>query len=304
MNKNDFYCEKISMQSKMVDATMALIGLKAKMETKFVESKFEREAAGIPKSFSREFVIEELSQNARKIWTISPVERISDCIILFFHGGAYTANITTGHWRLIEQLLKKTKSSFVVPDYPLTPESDFRITYQFVDELFEKLKLDFPNKKILFMGDSAGAGLALGFAQLLRNENRTQPKQIILFSPWLDITMSNPELKNKEKSDNLLTINGLKAAAQRYAGNVEMTDFRLSPLSGEFEGLSEISVFTGTNDLLNVDARKLKNMLNEKRINFNYFEYADMFHDWVIIPSLKETKDVIDRVVKLISSNF
>ena len=42
---------------------------------------------------------------------------------------------------------------------------------------------------------------------------------------------------------------------------------------GDFNGLGKISVFTGTNDILYPDAKKFKNMAEEKGIKINYYEY-------------------------------
>ncbi len=67
----------------------------------------------------------------------------------------------------------------------------------------------------------------------------------------------------------------------------------MSPIYGDFSGLGEISVFMGTNELFVADARRLKQLLKDQRIDFNYFEFTEMFHDWVLVPSLKETKKVI-----------
>src|SRR5690606_3466899 len=115
---------------------------------------------------------------------------------------------------------------------------------------------------IVFMGNSAGGGLALGFAQKLRNENRTQPQpsQLILISPWLDITLSNPDIRMVDKKDKLLSIKGLRMAAKAYASSVDGNDFRVSPIYGDFSGLGKISLFIGTNDLFVADARKFKGL--------------------------------------------
>ena len=85
-----------------------------------------------------------------------------------------------------------------------------------------KLITDYPTKRIILMGDSAGGGLAFGFVQQLRNENKKQPEQIIIFSPWLDVTMNNPNIELIEKEDKMLSIKGLKNAGQKYAGNLRL----------------------------------------------------------------------------------
>jgi len=52
---------------------------------------------------------------------------------------------------------------------------------------------------LIMMGDSAGGGFALALAQKLKNESIDQPAQIILLSPWLDITLTNPDIKEIDR---------------------------------------------------------------------------------------------------------
>lgn len=290
-----------SFQAKFIQAAMGLFGVKNKIEKKMVTSNFEKNPAAPSKSILKHFNVKEEEQNGRKVWTISPKGNKADVVILFLHGGAYVGNLTAQHWDLIKQLITITNATVLVPDYPLVPDFTCTETYGFIDTLYAKLRIDYPTERIIIMGDSAGAGLALGFTQHLRNQHKKQPNQLILFSPWLDVTMSNPKLKLIDTYDKLLSINGLKSAGQKYAGNVEVKDFRVSPIYGDLMGLCEISIFTGTYDILNADARKCKQLLKEQKINFNYFEYPKMFHDWVIITSLKESKDVISKVAKLVN---
>jgi len=266
-----------------------------------ITNGFAKEPAKIPESLLKKFNIQVAEQNARNVWTISPIASKSDLIILYFHGGAYMSSLIKEHWSFIEELIRKTNATLIIPDYPLIPEACCKEIYDFIEILFTRLIIDYPANRIVLMGDSAGGGLALGFTQQLRDENKKQPDQIIIFSPWLDVTMCNPDLERLDKEDNLLSIAGLKNAGQKYAGNLDLKDFRVSPIYGDLTGICRISLFTGTRDILNADAKKLKQLMKDQNIGFNYFEYPDMFHDWVIITSLKESLDVINKVDKLVN---
>lgn len=293
-----------SLISKILQTTMKFIGMKRRTEKKMVRNTFDKEPAPLKKSLLSAFHIHEILQNGRKVWTISPKEHKSDLVILYLHGGAYMGNILKLHWDLIEQLLNKTQATIIIPDYPLVPEATYQETYQFVENLYAQLLVQYPNERIVFIGDSAGGGLALGFTQQLRNENRKQPDQILLFSPWLDVTMSNPNIQIIDKKDQLLSIKGLKSAGEKYAGSIALDDYRVSPIYGNFSGLCPISIFTGTNDLLYPDAQKWKQHMKTQNGNFNYFEYPSMFHDWVIITSLKESQDVLDKVAVILNEEL
>jgi acetyl esterase/lipase len=295
--------EPPSFESKLIQAIMGLSGMKTRTGEKMIKDSFAKDPAKLPKSLWRNFDIRETEQNGRKVWTVSPNEYTSDIVILYLHGGAYMGNILRLHWDLVNQLVRKTGARIVVPDYPLAPGATYREAYGFVGELYARLTTDYPTKRMVFMGDSAGGGLAFGFAQQLRNENKRQPDQLIVFSPWFDVSMTNAKLRLIDKEDKLLSIEGLKSAGQKYSGDLDLKDNRVSPLYGSFSGLCRISVFTGTNDILNADAQKCRQLMTDQQISFNYFEYPKMFHDWVVITRLKESRDVVDKVCKLLAES-
>ena len=288
-----------SFESKLIQFFMGLLGMKRAMEKKILRNGYAKEPAKLPKSIINKCNVQVAEQNGRKIWTLFKKNTESDSVILFLHGGAYYANITKMHWDFVEQLINRINAKIVVPDYPLAPESTCEETYQFIDEVYAKIISDYSPQKIILMGDSAGGGLALGFAMKIKNEAIKQPQQIILFSPWLDVSMANPEIAEIDKHDKILSLNGLKIAGKSYAGDLDVADYRVSPIYGDFTNLVRISLFIGTNDMLIADARKCKKILEDQKIKFNYFEYPKMFHDWIIVTSLNEAKDVLNKVKNL-----
>lgn len=297
------------MRPSIIQFSLEVMGMKKAMEKNIVNNSFSKEAATLPASMYRKLDISTYEigftgvggEITRKVWTLLPKSALSSPVVLFLHGGAYYANITRMHWRLIEQLALSTGARFIVPDYPLAPEHTCIDTYQFMDQVYAQLLADYPASDIVLIGDSAGGGLALGFAQKLSMESNRQPSRIILLSPWLDVSMTSPDLAHYDQRDKILSIDGLKIAGKAYAGEAGVTDYRVSPLYGSFQLPGKISIFTGTNDLLLADAHKLKHILEEQQIAFDYSEYPEMFHDWVLIGQLQETKETIGKIKIMIN---
>ena len=65
-----------------------------------------------------------------------------------------------------------------------------------------------------------------------------------------------------------LSNDGLKNAGQKYAADLDLKDFRVSPVYGELTGLCRISVFTGTRDILNADDQKLNQLMKDITVRF------------------------------------
>ncbi len=296
------YISNICMSSNsIIQSMLSLFRFKQRMKMKMIHNRFNQEPANPTESLRRKFDVREHNLRNRKVWFIAPIVNQSNLVVIFFHGGAYMGNVTKNHWNLIEQLITRTNATFVVPDYPLAPLATYKETYAFVDDLYEDLIKTNADKQFILSGDSSGGGLALGFALKLKNEHQKQPVHVMLFSAWLDISMSNPAIQSYDKQDKILSIEGLKSAAQKYAGNLDQHAYLVSPIYGDFAGMCKISVFIGTNDLLYADNLKLRQILEEQNLPFNYFEYPEMFHDWIIITGLKESQHAINQAAEIIN---
>lgn len=204
------------------------------------------------------------------------------------------------HWKIVETIASKARCRVSYIDYPLAPENTYTQTFEMVQQSYEKLTNDYPTDKFMLMGDSAGGGLALAFAQKLRIEIAViQPIKIILFSPWLDLSMQHPEIKKQELVDKILPLQGLIHAGIQYSGGDDIHNYLLSPINGKLEGLGETHVFYGTHELFYPDCKRLKQLTQDYR-NFTFQEFADMQHDWVVFP-IPEAKQAIEMAVDFIT---
>ena len=292
-----------SFLSKLLQFIMLVGNFKNGIDKTLSTGKFRTQPSNFPKGFSEKLNVSTHQVVERNVYTISSKEKSSQRVVYYIHGGAYIANLISLHWDLIKVLVERTGATFIVPDYPLAPFATYVETYAMVEAAYQQILNTTEPQNVIFMGDSAGAGIALGLAQKLKKENKPQPDQMILLSPWLDITMSNPDILIVDKQDHLLSKSGLIAAGKAYAGNSEPTNYLLSPIYGDFNGLGKISLFIGTNDLLICDSRKISKMMTEQNIPFNYFEYPKMFHAFMAVTKLREAMDAIGHIEKLIENS-
>jgi len=297
------HSEKACFTSKMIQSMSSLFGVKkgGDMIKKSNQSKSTEVPTPVPTSMCKKYDIQESIINNRKVWTIKPKEKGSDKVVLYLHGGAYVSTIKKYHWKFVEELILKTNATIVIPDYPLAPSSNCENAIDFVGQLYQELLKKYTSENIDLMGDSSGGGLALGFAMQLSKENKPQPHQIILLFPWLDVTMSNKDILEIDKKDKILGIEPLQIAGKAFAGELDLKDYRVSPIYGDFSGLGKISVFIGTHDLFVADCRKLKSLAKTSNISMNYFEYPKMFHGWVLA-SMQESKVAKNQISSLIKN--
>lgn len=219
--------------------------------------------------------------------------------VIYLHGGAYVQGFTKFHWSFITQMVEEAQCAVIAPDYPLAPVHTYETTFELVESVYRKVIVSNPPSSVVLMGDSSGGGLALALAQKLKEKGMPQPSQIILLSPWLDITLSNQEIKNLDSKDPFLGIEGLTEAGLKYAGGKDPFHFQLSPIYGSLNGLGAISVFVGTREILVADTRKLKRIADASGIPIAYFEYPDMVHAWMLFdfPESRRAKEQIFRLI-------
>lgn len=300
---NYIHSEKASFKSKFFQKTAAIFNVKKIIEKKIVRKKYNQNVAPIPKSLRNNFKIIVGTLKGRKFWTLKPKQNGSEKVVLYLHGGAYYWNISKHNWAFAERLLEETNATFVIPDYPLAPDSNYEQAYEYLDELYKELISKHSPENIIIMGESAGGGLALGFTMFLRNENRPQPNQLILMAPWLDVTMSNPEILEVNKKDKILGIKGLQLAGKDYAGENEMSNYKISPINGDLTNLTKMALFVGTHDLFVADSRKLRDNARSIGVTMKYYEYPKMFHVWILVNKLKEAEEARKQIVNIITDS-
>lgn len=324
----------ISTAAKIMKGSSEFVGLRFGIE-KLVETGAYPKFAYLPPPFifSKKEVNTLIFQK-RKVWTIKP-KSAKKQVILYLHGGGYVANLSLVHWDFIQEIVQKTNSILVVPDYPLSPDFTYKELFSFMDELYTWISQAYPDCEIVFMGDSAGGGLSLAYAQFIQvrnldmekkirdsqNTNKTvtinaiwkAPHKIILLSPWLDLGMKNPEAKPIAELDKILSFEVLNLCAQAYLGNKKPSDellklHQVSPIYGPFLNNTEIAVFVGTHDLFFADSKKLKHQYSEFArtesstfSGFQLYEYPQMFHVWMLFTKLPESQSVIDQITEFLN---
>jgi acetyl esterase/lipase len=219
--------------------------------------------------------------------------------ILYLHGGAYVDQPLIPHWLFLDQVVKGSQAMVNVPIYPKAPVHQFQETYDKLLNLYRNILAQTKPQDIVFMGDSAGGGLALGFSQYLRKEGLPQPERLILISPWLDITMENPGIDGLEIKDPMLLRNHLKVMGKAWAGDTDRRDYRLSPINGSLKGLPPISLFIGTHEMFLADARKFKIRAIAQGATISYHEYPKMNHDFPLFP-IPEARKVLHEIIWLV----
>ena len=248
-----------------------------------------------PRSLYRRFRVSETMQDAHRVFTLAPRKRPVNLHVVYLHGGAYVAEIMPAQWRMMARLLHQLDAAITVPLYPLAPEHTCPEVLAFAQSVYKTVWHSAGGLPVVLLGDSAGGGMAVALSQQLRNTATPQPASLVLLSPWLDVTCSDPSQPALEGVDPLLAMPGLQEEGRWYAGKLDPTDPAVSPIFGDLRDLPPTLVLTGTHDLLNADAHRLQAKLANLPSSLTVSEYKDMLHVWPAMP-IPEAKQAIEEV--------
>jgi monoterpene epsilon-lactone hydrolase len=236
-----------------------------------------------------------------RIWHLTPKKLKNKKLIIYFHGGGFIEGMVKEQWNTIAKIAVLTGSKVLIPEYPLAPESNYRDVLAMVLETYIKALETTNAADVSFVGDSAGGGMLLSFAMLLRDEKRSLPSKLIVLSPWVDVTMTNPEMEALDKVDPMISMPGLKRAGEMYAGGSKTTDYLISPLYGNMTGLPPTYIFAGTHDILYPDAKIYADKSKAAGVDTYYYEYPKMVHGWMFLPII-EAKKAIKEIVYILAA--
>ena len=187
--------------------------------------------------------------------------------ILYMHGGAYVNEINYQHLLYCFLLSRKLNAHVLAPVYPLAPAGKAKQTYDEIIEIYKNLIL---KNSLTLMGDSAGGGFVHSFCQYLKTVSLPQPDRIITFSPWVDVSMSNPPYDSE--NDPILGEIGLKEIGKSWAGDLDTQDYRVSPLFGDNTDLPDTLIIVGENEIFYKDIKKYVEKLKDDGVNVRLVE--------------------------------
>ena len=209
----------------------------------------------------------------------------SSAVIVYLHGGGYISTAVSAHAWLVDHLTRRTGADVVMPLYPLTPHHTWSEAHRLVLDLYRRTVAENPGKRIVLMGDSAGGGLAAVISLSLAEAGDTQPDELVLISPWVDITNANPDIADYVDADPLMVPEPLAEIGRSWAGDTPLTDWHLSPIYGDLSGLKKVTIFVGTREIFLPDNTLFHAKLLEAGVDSTLHVGENLNHVYPMFPT-------------------
>ena len=211
--------------------------------------------------------------------------------VFYFHGGGYVNQPNELQTTMAARMAKETGCVVVLMVYPKLPVYDCLTCYKLCVEYYENYLKAHDCGKIVFMGDSAGGGLALGLAEVLRDQGDVCPEELILISPGVDMTLTNSDIQSHVANDPMLGIDGVRRLGEVWANGLSTKDPRVSPIYGDLSGLGRVTLTTGTWEVLYPDILLFAQKLEQAGVDCHLIIGERMIHCYPICP-IPEAKPV------------
>lgn len=238
----------------------------------------------------------------KPVLRLTPKHDASGEWLVYTHGGGYVLPLSAVHWRLIDDLTRGTGTGVVVPLYRLAPHGDVDEGLAFTTAVYAAELGRVGAHRLSWAGDSAGGGLALASVLALREAGVELPRQVVLLSPWLDVTMDHPAAATVERRDPMLTLERLVACGRLWARDRDLADWRVSPSrAGDLSGLPPVHQFTAGRDVLAPDALDLHVRLVEAGNKGLLTHEPGAFHVYLGAPWTGEAKRAIRAIRGLLN---
>lgn len=259
---------------------------------KLVLENFRGQSVEPDQEYTKKYnVIKEMVDKSNCYHYVNPN---ADKTIIYIHGGGYFIDLCDMYWDFAGDLFELTNADIYMPQYPITPEYTCEPTYQMLLTLYQQILEKINPKDIVIMGDSAGGGIALAFSMLLRERNLPQPKDIILISPCLKLSEYSEEQKEEaeelEKNDPMISYKCMETVRRFWGGGRKKEDYIVNPFYGQLKGLADITMFSGTWDILYLYNKEFYKRAKEEGHQIRFYVREKLMHDYIVCP-VEESKE-------------
>ncbi|MCR4949028.1 MAG: alpha/beta hydrolase [Treponema sp.] len=252
---------------------------------------------------------------------LAPEIYASNRVMLYIHGGSFVGGSRRAYASFCASLATKCFCRVVVPEYRLAPAFPYPAANEDIQNVFKalfteeqiacSLNVDKGSKpqlpEIIIAGDSSAAPIVCSLIFTLRERYRACIKQVLLFSPWLDVSNCSKLITTKKISDEVMSGDVLRKSSSVYTYESNTSSPLVSPLLAGDDALQNFPpmfIQMGEKEILLDDAKEFANNLrnagNECELDvwpgmMFMFQMADEY--------LHESHLALDRVGKIVTAD-
>ena len=276
-------------QREVIDWNTSIAGLREKVEkSSQMFGKLPKELEAVPADM----------ENPEGEY-IRHIESQDGPLILYFHGGGYVMGTCRAHRAIVAKVVRASGVNALCFEYRLAPEHPFPSALEDAVAAYQwLLESGRIPSQVVFMGDSAGAGLCLAALLALKEQGLPQPAGAVAMSPWTDLLCSS---SSHGKRDPLAPEGSWEVFGKYYAGENAMTNPLISPLYGDLSGLPPLFLSVGDCENLLDDSVRFAQKAEKAGVDVTLQVGKGMVHCYpALTPMFPEAKTAMEQIALFI----
>ncbi len=233
-----------------------------------------------------------------------PKDPVPRAALLYLHGGAYSIGSSETHRKLAGRITAESSLTTFVADYRCAPVAQFPAAYDDAFSCYNAL-LERGYNKIAIAGDSAGGGLSFALLHGICQTDLPKPFAVVGLSPWTDLTLTSPSLQENDATEVMLPVERIPELVERYIGDRDAGEPKISPVFGSFEGAPETLIQVSQREALFDDALRMADRLREFGVGVHVQTWEHTFHVWQSLHGkIPEATEAVCDVGRFLSSQL
>ncbi|WP_211460647.1 alpha/beta hydrolase, partial [Collimonas silvisoli] len=218
------------------------------------------------------------------------------------HGGAFAVRAPLADRRYCAKLSRGTSMPVVLAVYRLAPEHPYPAGLNDCCRVYESLlELGIPSSRIVLVGHSAGANLALVLLMRTKKSGLLQPAGAVLLSAPTDMTAASASAITNAENDPMQGPNIWPWVKDIYFGVTSPDNPELSPLFGTWSGLAPMHFHVSDTEIILDDSLRAVERAKAAGCDVALTVWHDVPHNFPFVDYLAEAKDCQTEAVTFIN---
>lgn len=212
------------------------------------------------------------------LWTTPPQLKNADKVMIFIHGGAWIINSRKTQLKFQADVASSLGVKVVSIEYPLAPEHPYPAALHDIVAAYTGIVSEYGAENAGLFGTSAGGGLTLATLLRLKADGLQLPAASAPLSPGADMTASGYLYSNVGLQDPILPVYGLYSSMQAYVGKADPKDPLVSPVFGDYTGMTPLFLLSGTAEIIGSDAIRVAARARNQGVDVTLLVSDGMWH--------------------------
>ena len=204
-----------------------------------------------------------------------------DAIIVHIHGGGFVSGSAKSSRSFTALLAKQANSKVFSLDYRLAPEHTFPAAVNDCFEQYHDLVNQYPERKIVLIGESAGGMLVIAIALIARDRGMKAPACVVANAPGADLTRDVDRPKMND-TDLILSHQAIKKVGELYCPEGAKNPYA-SPRFADYHDFPPLRIVWDAGEHLSFDCRILAKKARQAGVIVDQKEYQNAFHAFQIL---------------------